>query len=403
MYRSGTEGEFGSPSRVFNTSALAASACPANAEGVRHFVITLEDHGNSSVSPIVWGAVVGCEGARGCEQFTPRELIEFPIYIWRNHSSHWTGLPWWLALLNFLFASIAVVGVRELLRTCFATWCWVGRATGRCCDCWTRFCGRVCCCVSTHGWTVRKAVGRSVFYMRVRGRSEAQAASKADGRSYAVFVAHGQSYAEAATRGLVREREALYGLAVLGWTWAMVDMTMHYFIALTADDLSDDPDDLAFANVAFWVGVIAWGNLLPLSITLLCWWGTRFGPDRCVAYAWWTRPDIWAPVEILTGVSWFFNFGAGYYVGPSATVLAGLVRLGEIRNMREPFWMQLRNSFVRMFDGESNQKTNPFKRAKVGDLKAEAAGRMPDYQYHAEAEGHTPLPALNIKCSSTRL
>ena len=65
--------------------------------------------------------------------------------------------------------------------------------------------------------------------------------------------------------------------------------------------------------------------------------------------------------------------------------------------------MQLRNSFVRMFDGESNQKTNPFKRAKVGDLKAEAAGRMPDYQYHAEAEGHTPLPALNIKCSSTRL
>lgn len=337
---------------MFSTSALAASACPVNAEGVRHFVITLEDHANSSVSPIVWGAVVGCEGARGCEQFTPRELIEFPIYIWRNHSGHWTGLPWWLTLANFFSASIAVVIVRELLRTCFGT---------------------------------------------VRESHEARAASKGGAWFYAVAV----------PRVRVHEREGLYDLAILGWTWAMLDMTVHYFVALTADDLSDDPEDLAFANAAFWVGVIAWGNLLPLTITLLCWWGTRkhFGPDRRfgdrVMYAWWTRPDIWAFAEILTGVSWFFNFGAGYYVGPSATVVAGLLRLGEIRNMGEPFWMQPWNSTVP--DGASNTQRKTVESAGLGTTRFEPvvappAAALLECPYYNEAESDDALlPALCIK------
>ena len=312
VYRSGTAGDFGSASRVFNTSQLAVSACPANAEGVRHFVITLEDHGNSSVSPIVWGAVVGCEGRGGCEQFTARELIEFPIYIWRNHSSYWTGFPWWITLFNFFFASVAVAIVRHLLRRCFATECWVDCATGSFCSCWTRCCGRLCCCFFTEKWSIDQAGEWRVF-----DASEPAIKDKEN----------------------VHKRAPLYELAVLGWAWAMLDTTVHYSVCLAADDLSDD---LAFSHLAFWGGVIFWGNMLPLTITLLCWWGTRrrFGPDErfgVTMYSWWTRPDVWAPLEIATGVSWLFNFGGGYFIGPTATILAGLIRLNEISSVNALF------------------------------------------------------------------
>lgn len=388
MYRSGTEGEFGSPSRVYNTSQLAASACPANAEGVRHFVITLEDHGNSSVSPIVWGAVVGCEGREGCEQFTARELIEFPIYIWRNHSSYWTGLPWWLTLCNFFLAIIAVMIVTELLRLCFATECWIDCARGSFCGCWTRCCGRICCCFFTEEWSIKVAGTWRVFDVSGFLGYRSQAAGK-DGESSTV---------QPVMRITVREREGVYGVAVLGWSWAMLDMTVHYFICLTGEDLSDDPGDLAFSHGGFWGGVIAWSNLVPLTITLLCWWGTRprFGPDKRFGlkmYAWWTRPDVWAPLEILTGISWFFNFGAGYYVGPSATILAGMVRLNEVRNVKRtwPVWLwQSLKALIQRCTPQPRVMPKP-----IGEVVVQPAAQVPKDQAFEEVEAL--LPAMFLR------
>ena len=39
----------------------------------------------------------------------------------------------------------------------------------------------------------------------------------------------------------------------------------------------------------------------------------------------------WAFLEILTGLSFFFLFGLGFYVTPLLITVAGLVRLGDYR------------------------------------------------------------------------
>ena len=90
----------------FDTTALA---------GCAHFSIRLVDHGNSSHSPIVWGAVVGL-----AEAFTVEELLLFPVYILRNHGDRWNEMGWtvwvWMAVGAPVLVAVGAlaVGVRRL-------------------------------------------------------------------------------------------------------------------------------------------------------------------------------------------------------------------------------------------------------------------------------------------------
>ena len=76
--------------RTFETSRL--SNCTQG-----HFTVRLVDD-IERTEPIVWGAVVGLG-----EEFTPMELLEFPIYVLRNHGDSWNDLWYtywaWLLLL----------------------------------------------------------------------------------------------------------------------------------------------------------------------------------------------------------------------------------------------------------------------------------------------------------------
>ena len=95
-YRSAMPDDYGGPTRVANYSDLVDGSCLGG-----HFVIYLEQLPNAT-KDIVWGAVVGCEGGGfgECEWFTARELIEFPVYILRNHGDRWNKLGWtWLFTL----------------------------------------------------------------------------------------------------------------------------------------------------------------------------------------------------------------------------------------------------------------------------------------------------------------
>ena len=70
---------FPSKNRTLDTALL--SGCSQG-----HFTIRLVDRIARS-DPIVWGPVIGL-----AEEFTVLELLEFPIYVLRNHGDSWNGL-----------------------------------------------------------------------------------------------------------------------------------------------------------------------------------------------------------------------------------------------------------------------------------------------------------------------
>ena len=71
--------------------------------------------------------------------------------------------------------------------------------------------------------------------------------------------------------------------------------------------------------------VVLLGQGLPALFVWAVWHGLKYRSkeQRCPCLAW----KWWAPLEILTGVSLFFFFGAGFFITPSLVVIAGLLRL----------------------------------------------------------------------------
>ena len=88
--------------RKFDTSLLANCS-----EG--HFTVRLVTNDTT----IIWGAVIGLS-----ESFTFLELLEFPIYILRNHGDSWNqlGYTYWIWL--FLGAPLLLVIGRAFYRMC---------------------------------------------------------------------------------------------------------------------------------------------------------------------------------------------------------------------------------------------------------------------------------------------
>lgn len=125
------------------------------------------------------------------------------------------------------------------------------------------------------------------------------------------------------TSGIVRwayqPRELAYDVAVYAYTWACLENALHFFIAAA----QPDTDVSAFAVFATFGLVIGFANVLPLVVTIAC-WNSMYVEDR---RAWWVDADLWAPIELLSGVGWLHLFGSGFGIGPLATIAAAVYRL----------------------------------------------------------------------------
>jgi len=135
-------------------------------------------------------------------------------------------------------------------------------------------------------------------------------------------------------------RVPLYELAVLAFVATMIENFIHLNIAAQGTNGYD---------WGYWVGlfvVILFANGLPLWQVLTSWAAIEYRktePDsenefaKC-RHSYWlcSGSPLWAPIEIVTGFSYFLFFGSGFYVGPAAIMLAGITRLRELERPAGP-------------------------------------------------------------------
>ena len=111
-------------------------------------------------------------------------------------------------------------------------------------------------------------------------------------------------------------RELLYELATYAFTVAILEGLLHLLF------YAQPGATLDYALLTGVIVVLA-SNLLPMWQVLESWRSLKYDPASCSA------SPLWAPVETLTGVAYFFLAGAGYFVGPAAITLAGILRWVE--------------------------------------------------------------------------
>jgi hypothetical protein len=263
--------------RKFDTSALAGCSS-------KHFTIRLVQFSNAS-KDIVWAPVIGLG-----EWFTFRELAEFPLYILANHGYAWTRLDWtW-----WFIVACAVLG-------------WRGYVV------WEAVDGRPLWRLGAVRTVYYEYVPRFGIYQRVVLPVGTERVSIKDWRAI------------------------LYSLAIASFAAAACEEFLHLvFVQVYAS-----------FGYGFWVGligVIGVGQLFPLALTQLIWSSMLdvepFLPNprnsslwETLRFAWWARWSPWfAILEMATGFSFLFLFGAGFFLGPTCLMLAGLIRLGELAN-----------------------------------------------------------------------
>ena len=111
-------------------------------------------------------------------------------------------------------------------------------------------------------------------------------------------------------------REPFYELALVGFTAAALEELTHLIYAQVGAPLA----------YGWWVGlliVILFAQGVPIAFVYVVWLGLR-NPTWCISSPW------WAPLEILTGFSFFFLLGAGFFLGPAAIIVAGVIRTTEL-------------------------------------------------------------------------
>ena len=91
--------------------------------------------------------------------------------------------------------------------------------------------------------------------------------------------------------------------------------------------------------------VILFANGLPLWQVITSWAALEYSKKQqdvgvvgSCRHGYWTcsADPLWAPVEFLTGFSYLFLFGAGFFLGPAMIMLAALVRMLELRKRGQP-------------------------------------------------------------------
>jgi len=202
------------------------------------------------------------------ETFTFIELLEFPTYVVSNHGDTWNNLGW-TVWISFIFIAPLLISLSRMILSRMGT------------------------STITLG---------SVVYWEAGVMRRRQDASI---------------------------REYLYDLSLLGFVAAMVEEFIHLMVAQVGAPI----------GWSFWVGLLAvilFANGLPIWQLTTAAAAMRYSPDEDKAdwqHSYWqcSGSPWWAPVEIITALSYLLLFGAGFYLGPTALALAGLVRLGELR------------------------------------------------------------------------
>jgi hypothetical protein len=208
------------------------------------------------------------------ETFTFVELISFPIFVLRNHGDTWNMLGWTVWISFIFLAPLTLYGIRMLWKACGLQ-------------------------VVDLDYTVTFKGCMPHVVMRFKAR------------------------------------EALYELALIGFTATIWEGLIHLVYAQVG----------APVNYGLWVGlfgVIGFANGLPIFQVISSWEALKYKADPkgskflCSAdYLSCSGSPMWAPIEILTGFSYLFLFGAGFYLGPAAIMLAGMLRLGELYYARQ--------------------------------------------------------------------
>ena len=250
-----------------------------------HVSVRIIVHANAT-EEIVWGAVVGCAGL-ACEIFEPLELLSFPIYVIRNHGPAWTMVGWSLPLIAALVPLLMAL----------ILWRWWGG--------WLAFC-------VPHG----PSFPRELASMKEKKLRWADLPQITWTRS---------------------PRLVLYAIA----TWAIVvdifETLVHMLIAARVVPAGDE----GYSYFAFWFGFKwvllacvalpwAWAREIPESKWrnfrwgFTCDWFDGFGPLS----PFWAQ-GAWSLLDIAIAVFAFAPFGAGFYVYPSAALIAGLLRLWQ--------------------------------------------------------------------------
>ena len=117
---------------------------------------------------------------------------------------------------------------------------------------------------------------------------------------------------------LINVREIFYELALYAFTAAAFEEFTHLLYVQIGIPVS----------YQFYVGlfaVIFVGQVVPIIFVCVVWSSMYHRGSWCISSPW------WSPFEILTGFSFLFLFGAGFFVGPFSIMIAGIIRLSEIR------------------------------------------------------------------------
>ncbi len=230
-----------------------------------HFTIRLTDHGNRSDGRPIVWGPV----IGLLEDFSLEEIVSFPSYILANHGSSWNDMEYTRWISFFMIAPL-----------CILWWRSVGSTTGD------------------------KPL-----------------------TSMPIVISMGDNYMPEVTLRQVDPREGLYDFAILCFVAAGVEEMIHLFYAQIGMPVRG----------MFWVGflgVILIAQGLPILFVSFVWetmLKSREPQDSKLVddCTWCSSSATWAPIELLTGMFFLGLFGAGFYGGPIAIMLAAIVRMSE--------------------------------------------------------------------------
>ena len=267
--------------RTFNTTALAT--CTS-----KHWSIRLK-RSSESTAEIYWSAVVGRR-----EWFSFIDLLEYPLFVLRNHGASWNEMEW--TFPTFVVLSFALITLLILYSY-----------------------GGLYMCCATRVYRVNSDLQPAPYFYK---------------RDF-VFMIRSYMYFVASVAIVADIFESLYHcIHALGKVNASPNEVFAYlglvlFIGKIVPLLI-----LAW----IWDSMRRWDKTDWLGTWCLC--GPCYGKDSrrfrcCTCCPCFNDPLYahvgWAPLEIATGLSFFFLFGLGFYAAPAAITIAGIARLSDFQ------------------------------------------------------------------------
>ena len=221
-----------------------------------------------SRTPVFAHTLIDQRSSPSCDRFTFTELISFPNFVVLNHGDTWNGMGYTVWINFIILAPVVIFVVRTLL-------------------------------------------------------------DQLDVPVLSLDLKWGVKKGRVTISGDFTLREVFYEIAILSFVGTMLEEFWHLMYAQFQPGVPVGP--MLFVGL---FGVIIIPNGWGITQTVLAWASMKNSKDplcgagcmRCSKYTW------WAPIEILSGFSMLFLFGAGFYLGPAAVMAAGFVRLLELQH-----------------------------------------------------------------------